>query len=230
MVNWVSLAFPFFYLGLLYGALSTFSSIYRNRKLHRARSLAPWFTAHPARDVYLSLLHTDDEKSKVPDSLLKAALLRRAQANVQRVLEIRNTKPALAQLLQRGSIGDDLWQRFLRAEQEMEEEIRDVISEANEYHENWGQFIFQSGSEMAQNFAIRKRLDEVQGQLGEEKEWWEKRRSSIQSEFMKELDAESNGSVGKTSTTKSSDDEAVLVEAPSASSSQHLNKKKKGKK
>jgi translocation protein SEC66 len=50
-------------------------------------------------------------------------------ANVQRVLEIRNTKPALAQLLQRGSIGDDLWQRFLRAEQEMEEEIRDVINE-----------------------------------------------------------------------------------------------------
>jgi translocation protein SEC66 len=65
----------------------------------------------------------------VPTSLLKAALLRRAMANVQRVLEIRNTKPALAQLLQRGSIGDDLWQRFLRAEQEMEEEIRDVISE-----------------------------------------------------------------------------------------------------
>jgi translocation protein SEC66 len=65
----------------------------------------------------------------VPESLLKAALLRRAMANVQRVLEIRNTKPALAQLLQRGSIGDDLWQRFLRAEQEMEEEIRDVINE-----------------------------------------------------------------------------------------------------
>ena len=52
-------------------------------------------------------------------------------ANVQRVLEIRNTKPALAQLLQRGSIGDDLWQRFLRAEQEMEEEIRDVIKEVS---------------------------------------------------------------------------------------------------
>lgn len=86
---------------------------------------------------------------------------------------------------------------------------------------------------MAQNFAIRKRLDEVQGQLGEEKEWWEKRRSSIQSEFMKELDAESNGSVGKAtmkSTKSNSDDEAVMVEAPSASSSQHLGKKKKGKK
>lgn len=32
-------------------------------------------------------------------------------------------------LLQRGSVGDDLWQRFERAEKEMEEEVRDVISE-----------------------------------------------------------------------------------------------------
>jgi translocation protein SEC66 len=65
----------------------------------------------------------------VPETLLKAALLRRAMMDVQRVLEIRNTKQALGQLLQRGSIGDDLWQRFQRAEQEMEEEIRDVINE-----------------------------------------------------------------------------------------------------
>ena len=65
----------------------------------------------------------------MPETLLKAALLRRAMMDVQRVLEIRNTKQALGQLLQRGSIGDDLWQRFQRAEQEMEEEIRDVINE-----------------------------------------------------------------------------------------------------
>jgi translocation protein SEC66 len=154
MVNWIALAFPFLYLALLVGALSTFSTLYRNRKarkLHtsvpidpcsklltkiplaeRARNLAPWFDNHPARDVYFSLLHQNDpadEKSRVSESLLKAALLRRAMADVQRVVEIRNTKPALAQLLQRGSIGDDLWQRFLRAESEMEEELRDVIAE-----------------------------------------------------------------------------------------------------
>lgn len=32
-------------------------------------------------------------------------------------------------LLQRGSVGDDLWQRFLRAEKEMEDEVRDVVAE-----------------------------------------------------------------------------------------------------
>lgn len=32
-------------------------------------------------------------------------------------------------LLQRGSVGDDLWQRFLRAEREMEDEVRDVVAE-----------------------------------------------------------------------------------------------------
>ena len=88
---------------------------------------------------------------------------------------------------------------------------------------------------MAQNFVIRKRMDEMQAEVQPEKEWWEKRRESISSEFMKELDQEAatnvNGKVPKTS-----DDEAVLVEAggPTATGSQQpggsvKNRKKKGK-
>lgn len=45
------------------------------------------------------------------------------------MLALRDQKPALAMLLQRGSVGDDLWQQLLRAERELEEEVRDVISE-----------------------------------------------------------------------------------------------------
>lgn len=71
----------------------------------------------------------DSEKPTVPESVLKAALLRRAQEDVARVIAMRNSKQALATLLQKGSIGDDLWHRFLRAEQEVEAEIRDVVSE-----------------------------------------------------------------------------------------------------
>ena len=92
-----------------------------------------------SRDVYLSLLHLDPtdasdgdgEKklSKVPDSVLKAALLRRALEDIQRILQLRTSKPALQTLMQRGSIGDELWQRFLRAEKEMEEEVKDVVTE-----------------------------------------------------------------------------------------------------
>lgn len=44
-------------------------------------------------------------------------------------MALRNQKQALAMLLQRGSVGDDLWQRFVRAEKEMEEEVRDVVAE-----------------------------------------------------------------------------------------------------
>jgi hypothetical protein len=65
----------------------------------------------------------------VPETVLKAALLRRAIEDIKRVMALRNQKQALAMLLQRGSVGDDLWQRFQRAEKEMEDEVRDVVAE-----------------------------------------------------------------------------------------------------
>ena len=33
--------------------------------------------------------------------------------------------------MQRGSVGDELWQRFQRAEKEMEAELRDVVEEVS---------------------------------------------------------------------------------------------------
>lgn len=100
----------------------------------RSTSLEPWFGPHVQRNIYLSLLHLepqpDQEKATpVPDSILKAALLQRAAEDIRRILAIRGAKQPLSQLLQRGSVGDDLWQRFLRAEKEMEAELRDVVEE-----------------------------------------------------------------------------------------------------
>lgn len=155
-IDWKGLALPFAYLLVLSGALMTFSTIYRKRKagtfsqslsaekcrqiltLYAAESanLAPWFGPNLQRNVYLSLLHmepsSDGEKSpKVPDSVLKAALLRRAVEDIQRLIQIKQAKQACTSLLQRGSVGDDLWQRFQRAEREMEEELRDVVTEVS---------------------------------------------------------------------------------------------------
>jgi len=65
----------------------------------------------------------------VPESVLKAALLRRATEDIHRVLAVRSAKQALSNLLQKGTVGDDLWQRFLRAEKEIEDEVRDVVEE-----------------------------------------------------------------------------------------------------
>ncbi|KNG46616.1 translocation protein sec66 [Stemphylium lycopersici] len=187
-VDWLMLTVPFAYIGILAGSFAVFTNLYRKRQAANAASLEPWFPTHLQRNVYLSLLHMDEPK--VPDSVLKAALLRRATEDIHRIVQIRNAKQALQVLLQRGSVGDDLWQRFQRAEKEIEEELRDVVSEANAFAPNWGQTIFQSASEMAQNNHIRERLAEITAKAPAEKEWWESRRASIQSEFIKELDEE----------------------------------------
>lgn len=68
---------------------------------------------------------------KVPDSILRAALLARAQEDITRIVEIRTRKQALSTLLQRGVVGDEIWQRLLRAEQELELEIKDVVQEVS---------------------------------------------------------------------------------------------------
>ncbi|PWY71458.1 translocation protein [Aspergillus heteromorphus CBS 117.55] len=197
MVNWITLAVPFAYLGVLLGSLATFSSLYRKRKAMKSFTLEPWFPPHAPRDIYFSLMHLDpttaspsggkDKKAPaVPDSVLKAALLRRAIEDIKRVMALRVQKPALAMLLQRGSVGDDLWQRFLRAEKEMEDEVKDVVAEANAYAPGWGQTIFQSANEMLNNAILRERVEKQQAKLQEEKQSWEKKKDG----YLKELDAE----------------------------------------
>ncbi|KKY23670.1 putative translocation protein sec66 [Diplodia seriata] len=218
MVDWISLAVPFAYLGLLIGSMATFSHLYRARKASRAASLAPWFGAHTTRNIYLSLLHI--EQPKVPDSVLKAALLRRAVEDIHRIVEIRNAKQALQSLLQRGSVGDDLWQRFQRAEKEIEAELRDVVQEANAFAPNWGQTIFQNASEVAQNQILKARVEELQAQTANEKAWWEKKRGAIRSEFMKELGADEGTTAAAAGVhTKSSDEDTVLVDNASTTGS-----------
>lgn len=254
-VDWLSLAVPLAYLGILLGSLATFSSLYRKRKAHKAASLEPWFSAHLQRDIYFSLLHIEpsSNEKKIPDSIFKASLLRRAAEDIRRIMALRSQKQALAMLLQRGSVGDDLWQRFQRAEKEMEDEVKDVVSEANAYVPGWGQTIFQSANEMMNNEMYRKRMEEQASKVEEERKWWDKKKTSIQEGFMKELEEDSSAikttPASATSTTtkdvetpsttspapgasvQGSDDDAVLVEAEAASSTPNspANKKKKGK-
>jgi translocation protein SEC66 len=75
----------------------------------------------------------NEKFQKVPVSVLRAALLRRAVEDIRRIIQVRTAKQACSTLLQRGSVGDDLWQRFLRAEKEMEDELRDVVMEVRYY-------------------------------------------------------------------------------------------------
>ncbi|KAF7531141.1 hypothetical protein G7054_g9161 [Neopestalotiopsis clavispora] len=222
-IDWWSLALPFGYISVLAGMLFTFSTIYRKRKAAQLANLEPWFGPHLQRQVYSSLLEiaATGEKTKVPDSVIRAALLRRAVADIGRIIQIRQAKQALNVLLQRGSVGEDLNQRFQRAEKEIEEELREVVMEANALQPGWGNVIFQSANEMAANAALRDRIEEIQGTADSEKEWWEKRREVIRSDFEKELNEEE---AAKT------DDDAVLVDTSAPSTPGGSKKKKAAKK
>ena len=156
--------------------------------------------------------------------------MRRAVEDIRRLIQIKTAKQACGALLARGSVGDDLWQRFERAEKEMDEELRDVVVEvsrvqdhlnamrqltrsfkANALAPNWGSYIFQSAHEMHVNTAVRSHLDEVLSQTDSEKEWWEKHRKTIETEQKEPVLAEEP----KDSPTKSTDEDAVIVDTPS---------------
>jgi translocation protein SEC66 len=93
---------------------------------------------------------------------------------------------------------------------------------------------------MANNQLAKQRMEEIQSKLPEEKEWWEKKKAGIQSQFMKELEEEAagsrQGSVTSAPTSRkgsitpatpqkaNSDESAVLTETPGSAK-----KKKKSK-
>jgi len=207
------------------------------------------------RNIYLSLLHLEpqpgqEKATPVPDSILKAALLQRACEDIKRILAIRSAKQPLGQLLQRGSVGDELWQRLLRAEKEIEAELKDVVEEvgylwkvcfsslttvqANALATNWGQTIFQSANEMVNNATLREKVAELQAKGKADREWWDKERASIKSKFMQELDEDkpAESSKGTASRGVNSDEDAVFVEGggPVSAGSKGGTKKKKAKK
>ncbi|TXT10910.1 hypothetical protein VHUM_01661 [Vanrija humicola] len=141
-----SLAVPIAYITVLVTALAIFSRIYRRRRAAEKTSFEPWFPAHPARDIYITLLGAEPP---VPESMLKSALLVRATADVKRIWRIKEDKQTLQGLHQRGLVGDDTMARFAAAEKELEAEIVDVVSEANTFRNGWGTMIFATASEMA---------------------------------------------------------------------------------
>ncbi|KAH7889277.1 Pre protein translocase subunit Sec66-domain-containing protein [Phlebopus sp. FC_14] len=152
-----SVLVPVLYIGIVVSSLLIFSHFYRKR--NAGKTYEPYFPPHTERDVYVTLLQQADPPAH--DALLKAALIKRAMTDVSRVVKLREDKPALQNLLQKGSVGDDLWNSLLQAEKEMEAEIMEVIAEANTFVEGWGTIIFQTAGEMIANEKMRSVFDDT---------------------------------------------------------------------
>lgn len=102
------------------------------------------------------------------------------------------------------------------------------VLQANGLAPNWGQTIFQTANEIAANTLFQTKLEEIESKKEAEKEWWEKRRSAISSEFLKELDAEDGAKSSQPRAPQSED--GSLVDGGSPADASGSSKKKKGKK
>lgn len=215
MPTLLSLAVPLIYIFLLLGSLYTFSTLYRRRQTSKLLSLTPYFPTHTTRNVFLTLLHTEP---RPPPSILMAALQERCCTNIQRIREIQTRKGPLNTLLQRGVVGDEIWQRLLRAEKDLENELKDCVAEANtlapgnekEGRPPWGAHIFQSANEIVNNRLVKAKLDEVRESLEPEKSRWEEKREKSRLELEGGLKQDHDPAPPSTA----SSDDAVMVENP----------------
>lgn len=137
----------------------SFVFFYHRNKSMAASRIEPWFEDSKSKELYITLLQADPP---VDDHLLKAALLKRAMTVVERVLKMREQKPPLTQLLKNGSIGEEVWNSFCLAEAALEEEVVEVMQEADTFNDGWGQTIYQTASEMQGHERARSHQIEVE--------------------------------------------------------------------
>jgi translocation protein SEC66 len=94
--------------------------------------------------------------------LLKTALLKRAMEDVRRILHIKEQKPGLANLVRQGVMGDDVFQKLLEAEADLELEIALVLEEAELYRQGWKDVIFQEATQLYQHYINKESELEAQ--------------------------------------------------------------------
>jgi translocation protein SEC66 len=109
--------------------------------------------------------------------------------DVGRIYELREQKPSLTNLVKSGQIGEDVWNQFQAAEEEMELELMEVVQEANRLKDGWGQQIFQTASEMVMHERQKEQqreMEEMQKEQEREKKQQEEREREEQQAAEKE--------------------------------------------
>lgn len=145
------------YLAVLVTALVVFSRVYRQRKINDIAGAELFYPRNFAQEIYLSLR---DSAPSIPESVLKMALLTWASTDFIRVMKVRECKPAVAQLAQNGMVGEVLEFRVGGTEKALDNELQQIVQDALSLAPEWN-MIIQSAGEVAQNDAVRRRLEFV---------------------------------------------------------------------
>ncbi|CAN6656144.1 translocation protein Sec66p [Trichomonascus vanleenenianus] len=182
MAQSISILTPILYVGVLLASLAVFSSVYRRRKVNELVNTKPWYPDNYARELYWSVKESDQ---KIPENVLRAALIRWAAEDVRQLLRMREGKTVLTALHQKGSVGDDVWNRFNTSQKLLELEINEIAAEANAIKPGWAEMLFQTATEVTQHEALEKRIAEFPQQQAEYRAAWERLRKTNLEELTK---------------------------------------------
>ena len=97
-------------------------------------------------DIFNDLVEQEAEQKK-----LGQALMKRAVANIQKMMKLREDKQAVSILLKYGSVGDDLWNELATAEEVLSADIMDTVESAELVKQGWGQSIFPEAQQIVQH-------------------------------------------------------------------------------
>ncbi|TPX37103.1 hypothetical protein SmJEL517_g00907 [Synchytrium microbalum] len=112
----------------------------------------PWFEPSNEKAAYEELVakHAGDVEDPTTVKILGGALVRRAMADVKILTQMAQEKNSLHALVKTGAIGEDMWESFQVAEQEMQLELQEVLEEADTFKPGWSKTIFQEAQQILQ--------------------------------------------------------------------------------
>ncbi|KAJ3282928.1 hypothetical protein BCR33DRAFT_715099 [Rhizoclosmatium globosum] len=114
--------------------------------------MSTYFPEHLPRRQYeeLSEMYSPKDAQNWGGRILMQSLVRRAMVDVQRVLQIREEKPQLQNLVRTGVVGEAMLENITLAEKEIEAECAEVVAEAELLRKGWGAQIFQEAQQLLQ--------------------------------------------------------------------------------
>lgn len=158
-ISKISVFTPLIYVTVVITALVIFSINYRKRKLDALYHRKPFFPRNLQKDLYFQLRDSDPKPN---DKVLKAALLRRGAESIRRTIKLKEVQPYITTLYQKGSIGDDLWERYQTATKLEELEVQEIVQETERYKKGWVPKFVPLLQEICFNEALRRRYNAIE--------------------------------------------------------------------
>ncbi|CCH45062.1 Translocation protein [Wickerhamomyces ciferrii] len=170
VISKISVFTPIIYVTVVLTALVVFSINYRKNKINALYNRQPFFKRNLPKELHFELRDSDPKPN---EKVLKAALLRRGAESIRRTIKLKEVQPFITALYQKGSIGDDLYERYQTATKLEELEVQEIVAETEKYKAGWIPKFVPLLQEICFNEALRRRYSAIEDRKLDLLDQWE---------------------------------------------------------